>query len=52
MLSVLITESVLSFKLTVAVPRGLQCNKGGTEGWRRMMAEEYGRGNTKGEAKS
>lgn len=32
------SESVLSFKLTVAVTHGLQCGKGGTEGWCRMMA--------------
>lgn len=50
-LSVLITESVLSFKLTMAIPHGPQRNKGGTEGWRRMMAEEYGRGSMKGEAR-
>lgn len=35
----------------MVVPHGPQRNKGGTEGCRRMMAEEYGRGGMKGEAR-
>lgn len=31
--SMIFSKSVLSFKLTVAVIYGLQCDKGGTEGW-------------------